>query len=133
MPPPPVVAEEEASEQKDTGEEVNPEEEKKNEEEEEEEMKDEDEDDEDDDDDDDEAEGVDNGEEPGMWEETFKTHHDSKPYGIGVVLSMYMIIVIVFTYSIGPSSIGMDISFPGVEHVYGIPQHADSLALKTTK
>lgn len=20
-------------------------------------------------------------EEPGMWEETFKTHHDSKPYG----------------------------------------------------
>lgn len=51
-------------------------------------------------------------EEPGMWEETFKTHHDSKPYG--------------------PSSVGMDISFPGVEHVYGIPEHADSLALKTT-
>lgn len=33
----------------------------------------------------------------------------------------------------GPSSIGMDISFPGVEHVYGIPEHADSLSLKTTK
>ena len=27
-------------------------------------------------------------EEPGMWEETFKTHHDSKPYGIITLLSM---------------------------------------------
>lgn len=35
-------------------------------------------------------------------------------------------------WSAGPSSIGMDISFPGVEHVYGIPEHADSFALKTT-
>jgi alpha 1,3-glucosidase len=50
--------------------------------------------------------------EEGLWEETFKTHHDSKPYG--------------------PSSISMDISFPGVEHVYGIPEHSDSLALKST-
>lgn len=33
----------------------------------------------------------------------------------------------------GPSSVGLDISFPGVEHVYGLPEHADSLALKTTK
>lgn len=23
-----------------------------------------------------------NEEEPGLWEETFKTHHDSKPYGM---------------------------------------------------
>ncbi|XP_070181942.1 neutral alpha-glucosidase AB-like isoform X2 [Littorina saxatilis] len=52
-------------------------------------------------------------EEPDMWEETFKSHTDSKPFG--------------------PTSIGVDISFPGVEHVYGIPEHADSLALKTTK
>ncbi|XP_052275424.1 neutral alpha-glucosidase AB-like isoform X2 [Dreissena polymorpha] len=52
-------------------------------------------------------------EEPGMWEETFKNFHDSKPYG--------------------PSSVGIDISFPGFEHVYGIPEHADSMALKTTK
>ncbi|XP_064403614.1 neutral alpha-glucosidase AB-like [Halichondria panicea] len=51
-------------------------------------------------------------EEPEMWEETFKTYPDSKPYG--------------------PSSVGLDISFPGVEHVYGLPEHADSLALKTT-
>ena len=32
----------------------------------------------------------------------------------------------------GPCSVGLDISFPGVEHVYGIPEHADTLALKTT-
>uniref|UniRef100_A0A3P8YJ94 Neutral alpha-glucosidase AB n=1 Tax=Esox lucius TaxID=8010 RepID=A0A3P8YJ94_ESOLU len=49
---------------------------------------------------------------PGMWEETFKSHVDSKPNG--------------------PSSISLDFSLPGVEHVYGIPEHADSLRLKNT-
>lgn len=34
---------------------------------------------------------------------------------------------------LGPSSIGIDISFPGFENVYGIPEHADDFALKTTK
>lgn len=29
--------------------------------------------------------------------------------------------------------VGIDISFPGVEHVYGIPEHADTLSLKQTK
>ncbi|XP_071495646.1 neutral alpha-glucosidase AB-like isoform X1 [Diadema antillarum] len=51
-------------------------------------------------------------EEPDMWEETFKSHTDRKPNG--------------------PTSVGMDFSFPGFEHVYGIPEHADTLALKTT-
>ncbi|XP_062332050.1 neutral alpha-glucosidase AB isoform X3 [Osmerus eperlanus] len=50
--------------------------------------------------------------EDGMWEETFKSHTDAKPNG--------------------PSSISLDFSLPGVEHVYGIPEHADSLRLKTT-
>ncbi|XP_041099334.1 neutral alpha-glucosidase AB isoform X2 [Polyodon spathula] len=50
--------------------------------------------------------------EEGMWEETFKTHTDSKPNG--------------------PTSISLDFSLPGVENVYGIPEHADSLKLKTT-
>uniref|UniRef100_A0A4W5NHU4 Glucosidase II alpha subunit n=1 Tax=Hucho hucho TaxID=62062 RepID=A0A4W5NHU4_9TELE len=50
--------------------------------------------------------------EDGMWEETFKSHTDSKPNG--------------------PSSISLDFSLPGVENVYGIPEHADSLKLKTT-
>jgi alpha 1,3-glucosidase len=50
--------------------------------------------------------------EPDMWEETFKTHTDSKPNG--------------------PESIGMDISFHDFEHVYGIPMHADKFSLKST-
>ncbi|KAJ7996613.1 hypothetical protein DPEC_G00238870 [Dallia pectoralis] len=49
---------------------------------------------------------------PGMWEETFKSHADTKPNG--------------------PSSISLDFSLPGVEHVYGLPEHADSLQLKNT-
>jgi len=32
----------------------------------------------------------------------------------------------------GPSSVGLDFSFPGYEFVYGIPEHGDSLALRTT-
>uniref|UniRef100_A0A671KQS0 Neutral alpha-glucosidase AB-like n=1 Tax=Sinocyclocheilus anshuiensis TaxID=1608454 RepID=A0A671KQS0_9TELE len=31
-----------------------------------------------------------------------------------------------------PTSISLDFSLPGVEHVYGIPEHADDLKLKTT-
>ncbi|XP_075795407.1 neutral alpha-glucosidase AB isoform X3 [Pelodiscus sinensis] len=52
-------------------------------------------------------------EELGSWEETFKTHTDSKPHG--------------------PTSVGLDFSLPGFEHVYGIPEHADSLRLRTTE
>ncbi|XP_046564114.1 neutral alpha-glucosidase AB-like isoform X1 [Haliotis rubra] len=52
-------------------------------------------------------------EEADMWEETFKSFTDSKPHG--------------------PTSVGIDISFPGFDFVYGIPEHADSLALKSTK
>ncbi|KAK7141175.1 hypothetical protein R3I93_015359 [Phoxinus phoxinus] len=51
-------------------------------------------------------------EEDGLWEETFKSHTDTKPNG--------------------PTSISLDFSLPGVEHVYGIPEHADNLKLKTT-
>jgi alpha 1,3-glucosidase len=50
--------------------------------------------------------------EPGMWEETFQTHHDSKPFG--------------------PTSVGVDITFPGATHVYGIPEHASTHALRST-
>jgi alpha 1,3-glucosidase len=49
---------------------------------------------------------------PTMWEETFKSHTDSKPHG--------------------PESVGMDVSFVGYEHVFGIPQHADHFALRST-
>ncbi|KAA0709548.1 Neutral alpha-glucosidase AB [Triplophysa tibetana] len=59
-----------------------------------------------------EEEGESEKEESGLWEETFKSHTDTKPNG--------------------PTSISLDFSLPGVEHVYGIPEHADSLKLKTT-
>lgn len=32
----------------------------------------------------------------------------------------------------GPMSVGSDISFPGAHAVYGIPEHASSLALRST-
>ena len=34
---------------------------------------------------------------------------------------------------IGPASVGMDFSFVGFRHVYGIPEHADVFPLRTTK
>ncbi|XP_018592971.2 neutral alpha-glucosidase AB [Scleropages formosus] len=56
--------------------------------------------------------GSEDDNQPGLWEETFKSHTDSKPNG--------------------PTSISLDFSLPGVEHVYGIPEHADNLKLKST-
>jgi len=50
--------------------------------------------------------------EAGMWEETFGGHTDSKPNG--------------------PSAVALDFSFAGSEHVYGIPQHAETFSLKDT-
>ncbi|KAG0381051.1 hypothetical protein BGX24_000029 [Mortierella sp. AD032] len=51
--------------------------------------------------------------EQGMWAERFKDIVDSKPRG--------------------PESFGLDITFPEIEDVYGIPEHASSLSLKTTR
>ncbi|KAK6820130.1 hypothetical protein RU639_007401 [Aspergillus parasiticus] len=47
------------------------------------------------------------------WEETFGGNTDTKPKG--------------------PESVGLDITFPGYGHVYGIPEHADSLSLRETR
>eukprot|EP00617_Octactis_speculum_P024935 CAMPEP_0185770024 /NCGR_PEP_ID=MMETSP1174-20130828/57134_1 /TAXON_ID=35687 /ORGANISM="Dictyocha speculum, Strain CCMP1381" /LENGTH=931 /DNA_ID=CAMNT_0028455309 /DNA_START=42 /DNA_END=2837 /DNA_ORIENTATION=+ len=52
------------------------------------------------------------GEEDGFWEESFGGHTDSKP--------------------LGPASVGIDVDFPGSKHLYGIPEHASSMALKAT-
>ena len=52
------------------------------------------------------------GDPEGWWEETFKSHVDSKPRG--------------------PEAISFDLTFPGFNHVYGIPEHATSLSLKST-
>jgi hypothetical protein len=50
---------------------------------------------------------------PGAWEENFKSHHDSKPNG--------------------PTAVALDFSFIDANYAYGIPEHADSFALKSTK
>ncbi|KAL9597362.1 MAG: hypothetical protein Q9179_004300 [Wetmoreana sp. 5 TL-2023] len=47
------------------------------------------------------------------WEESFGGNTDTKPKG--------------------PESIGLDITFPGYEHVYGVPEHAGPLSLKETR
>ncbi|KAM3176995.1 hypothetical protein ACTXT7_005414 [Hymenolepis weldensis] len=46
------------------------------------------------------------------WSESFKGHRDSRPHG--------------------PTSIGLDFTFHGFEHVFGIPEHADSFSLRDT-
>lgn len=47
------------------------------------------------------------------WEESFGGNTDSKPRG--------------------PESVGIDITFPNYEYVYGIPGHASPLSLKETR
>lgn len=47
------------------------------------------------------------------WEESFGGNSDSKPRG--------------------PESVGLDVTFPGYNHVFGIPEHADSLSLRETR
>ncbi len=50
--------------------------------------------------------------EEGMGAESFGGHTDNRPHG--------------------PTSVGVDTAFPGSTHVYGIPEHADTLALRAT-
>jgi alpha 1,3-glucosidase len=47
------------------------------------------------------------------WDESFGSNTDTKPRG--------------------PESVGIDITFPGYEHVFGIPEHAGPLSLKQTR
>ena len=54
------------------------------------------------------------GEDEGTWwDESFGGNTDSKPRG--------------------PESVALDISFPGYEHVFGIPSHAGPLSLRQTR
>ncbi|CAM6086153.1 unnamed protein product [Calypogeia fissa] len=46
------------------------------------------------------------------WDDTFRSHTDSRPNG--------------------PQSISFDVSFHGADHVYGIPERASSLSLQPT-
>lgn len=56
------------------------------------------------------GDGAEDGE--GFWEETFKGHTDTKPFG--------------------SSSIGLDVSFIGYKFLYGLPEHSESFTLKST-
>jgi mannosyl-oligosaccharide alpha-1,3-glucosidase len=47
------------------------------------------------------------------WDESFGGNTDTKPRG--------------------PEAVALDITFPGYEHVFGIPEHATRLSLKTTR
>ena len=47
------------------------------------------------------------------WEESFGGNTDTKPKG--------------------PESVALDISFPGYEHVFGIPEHTGPLSLRETR
>jgi alpha 1,3-glucosidase len=47
------------------------------------------------------------------WDESFGGNTDFKPRG--------------------PEAVALDITFPGYEHVFGIPEHATRLSLKTTR
>ena len=53
------------------------------------------------------------GDNDGLWEESFRSHRDSKPHG--------------------PTSFGIDVDFVGTQHVYGLPERASSLALQVTR
>lgn len=52
------------------------------------------------------------GDPEGWWEETFNGHTDSKPSG--------------------PEAISLDLSFPGSQHIYGIPERASNFSLQPT-
>jgi alpha 1,3-glucosidase len=73
--------------------------------------------------------------EDGMWEETFNGKKDSKPKGEShLCCTCRWRLTGSRACSIeGPESLSLDITFPGYEHVYGIPQHASSLSLKQTR
>lgn len=47
-----------------------------------------------------------------VWEETYKSHRDSRPNG--------------------PTAISMDFTFENFEHIFGLPEHADSFDLDDT-
>ena len=49
----------------------------------------------------------------GNWEENFRSHRDSRPFG--------------------PSSVGLDVRFLGAKHLYGLPEHSDGLSLSDTR
>uniref|UniRef100_A0A674D3B8 Glucosidase II alpha subunit n=1 Tax=Salmo trutta TaxID=8032 RepID=A0A674D3B8_SALTR len=62
---------------------------------------------------------------------TLTSHAPSHPTDQSV-LFCFLVYLDWLLFLLGPSSISLDFSLPGVENVYGIPEHADSLKLKAT-
>ncbi len=60
----------------------------------------------------DQEQNVAEDEDPGAWEENWKSHHDSKPNG--------------------PEAVALDFTFNQAEILFGIPEHADNFALRNT-
>ncbi|TKY88728.1 hypothetical protein EX895_002359 [Sporisorium graminicola] len=52
-------------------------------------------------------------EDQGEWEETWASRRDSKPKG--------------------PEALALDITFPGYTHLFGLPEHASPLSLRSTR
>ena len=52
--------------------------------------------------------------------------------GVGVLVKQQLW-SLSFASLLGPMSVSLDFSLPGMEHVYGIPEHADNLRLKVTE
>lgn len=69
---------------------------------------------------------------PGAWEENFKSHHDTKPKGPSAI-GMYWIPKMSEFFKYLYLIIAADFTFPNAERVYGLPEHADSLSLKSTQ
>jgi alpha 1,3-glucosidase len=63
-----------------------------------------------------------------MFEERFRSWTDSKPKGASVLPSARRLL----TNDSGPEALSVDITFPGVQHIYGLPEHASPLSLPDT-
>lgn len=59
--------------------------------------------------------------------ESFGGHTDNKPHGT------FQDHYFVSSCTLGATSIGLDMMFPGSKHVYGIPEHATDFAIKDTR
>jgi alpha 1,3-glucosidase len=75
--------------------------------------------------------------EDGAWEETFNGFTDSKPKGKWFVPRCACRCTLTWKVDAccetGPEAYSFDITFPGYQHVFGIPQHASPLSLRTTR
>lgn len=72
-----------------------------------------------------------------LWEERFSKWTDSKPKGksrLSCLLDDTSLSgTVTFSPLAGPEAFSVDISFPGVEHIFGLAEHASPLSLPSTE